>query len=316
MNLSHSHLLRKTPNFLKLPNLEELILEDCVGLVEVHQSIGYLQRLVLLNLKDCRKLKNIPDSICKVKSLQILNISGCSDINSLPEDIGEMISLRKFLADGTSITQVPSSITCLMDLTDLSLCGCKVSKTKNLAGFSSIFSPILSRLSSRLAPSISQSSTLISSVSGLTSLRKLMLSDCNLSDDTIPMGLERLSFLKKLDLSKNYFSHLPDSISHVPNLVKLKLDDCAMLKAISHLPPSLGSLSARNCTSLERVVSVSILFDLVNCSKLREISLIDNWSTSDGVNIVNICPSRRLQGCKSLLTKFKEFLLEVRFPSL
>ncbi|KAL7257873.1 hypothetical protein ACSBR1_004064 [Camellia fascicularis] len=50
-NLSHSHGLHITPNFTGLPNLEDLILENCICLVEVHESVSELGRLVFLNLK-------------------------------------------------------------------------------------------------------------------------------------------------------------------------------------------------------------------------------------------------------------------------
>ncbi|XP_052205819.1 disease resistance protein RPV1-like isoform X2 [Diospyros lotus] len=43
LNLSHSHFLAKTPDFSLVPNLETLILKDCVNLAEVYESIGNLK---------------------------------------------------------------------------------------------------------------------------------------------------------------------------------------------------------------------------------------------------------------------------------
>ncbi|ESW06208.1 hypothetical protein PHAVU_010G028900 [Phaseolus vulgaris] len=60
LNLSHSKFLRETPDFSGLPSLEKLILKDCPSLCKVHQSIGDLQNLVLINLKDCTSLSNLP----------------------------------------------------------------------------------------------------------------------------------------------------------------------------------------------------------------------------------------------------------------
>ncbi|KAL7205668.1 hypothetical protein ACSBR2_018570 [Camellia fascicularis] len=54
LNLSHSHSLAKTPDFSLLPNLERLILKDCISLFKIHESISNLERLVLLNAKDCK----------------------------------------------------------------------------------------------------------------------------------------------------------------------------------------------------------------------------------------------------------------------
>lgn len=56
MKLSHSCNLIRTPDFTGVPNLERLNLEGCTRLLEVHQSVGTLKRLILLNLKDCRNL--------------------------------------------------------------------------------------------------------------------------------------------------------------------------------------------------------------------------------------------------------------------
>ncbi|XP_024174052.1 disease resistance protein RUN1-like [Rosa chinensis] len=62
LNLSHCHHISQTPDFLKLPNLEQLILEDCECLSEVHESIGDLKALFVLNLRDCKMLKYLPRS--------------------------------------------------------------------------------------------------------------------------------------------------------------------------------------------------------------------------------------------------------------
>ncbi|KAL7257957.1 hypothetical protein ACSBR1_004142 [Camellia fascicularis] len=106
LDLSHSHCLSETPDFLDVPNLERLILENCAQLVEVHESIGYLQRLVLLNLKDCKNLRKLPRSIVMLKFLETLDISGCSNIKELPTEIGSMDSLTKLNANRIDIIQL------------------------------------------------------------------------------------------------------------------------------------------------------------------------------------------------------------------
>ncbi|KAJ7961791.1 TIR-NBS-LRR disease resistance protein [Quillaja saponaria] len=52
LNLSHSRSLTQTPDFSKLPNLEKLILKDCPSLSMVDESIGSLNRLILVTFKD------------------------------------------------------------------------------------------------------------------------------------------------------------------------------------------------------------------------------------------------------------------------
>ncbi|XP_059654363.1 disease resistance protein RUN1-like [Cornus florida] len=43
LNFSHSHDLIETPDFSNVPNLESLILEDCITLIKAHESIGELK---------------------------------------------------------------------------------------------------------------------------------------------------------------------------------------------------------------------------------------------------------------------------------
>ncbi|KAK7294622.1 hypothetical protein RJT34_17511 [Clitoria ternatea] len=123
LNLSHSRRLTETPDFSELPNLERLILKGCSSLSLVHQSIGNLSKLLLVNLRDCKKLKDLPRSIYKLKSLKTLIISGCSMINKLEEDIEQMESLTTLMAVNTTLSQVPFSILRLKSIGYISLCG-------------------------------------------------------------------------------------------------------------------------------------------------------------------------------------------------
>ena len=110
LNLSHSKNLIETPDFSGLPNLEQLVLKDCPELRKVHQSIGCLCYLTLLNLKDCTSLSNLPRKIYQLKSLKTLILSGCSKIGLLEKDIVQMKSLITLIAENTAVKQVPFSI--------------------------------------------------------------------------------------------------------------------------------------------------------------------------------------------------------------
>ncbi|KAK7257375.1 hypothetical protein RIF29_31309 [Crotalaria pallida] len=122
LNLSHSRYLTNTPDFSKLPKLEKLILKDCPSLSEVHESIGYLSSLLLINLKDCTSIRNFPRTFYKLQSLETLIISGCSKIDKLDEDIVQMESMRTLIAKNTAIRQVPFSIVKLKSIGYISLC--------------------------------------------------------------------------------------------------------------------------------------------------------------------------------------------------
>ena len=72
-----------TPDFSGLPGFEKLILEDCIRLVQIHESIGDFQRLLILNLKNYTSLMELPKEMSILNSLQELVLGGCSNLDSL-----------------------------------------------------------------------------------------------------------------------------------------------------------------------------------------------------------------------------------------
>ncbi|XP_052301343.1 disease resistance protein RPV1 [Populus trichocarpa] len=83
LDLRHSLNLIRTPDFLGLPALEKLILEDCIRLVQIHESIGDLQRLLFLNLRNCTSLVELPEEMGRLNSLEELVLDGCSNLDGL-----------------------------------------------------------------------------------------------------------------------------------------------------------------------------------------------------------------------------------------
>ena len=114
-----------TPDFSKLPNLEKLILKDCPRLCKLHQSIGDLCKLLLLNLKDCTSLRNLPRRTYKLKSVKTLILSGCLKMAKLDEDIMQMESLTTLIAENIAVKQIPFSIVRSKSIGYISLCGHK-----------------------------------------------------------------------------------------------------------------------------------------------------------------------------------------------
>ncbi|KAB1218978.1 TMV resistance protein N [Morella rubra] len=247
LDLSHSRYLTKSPNFFEVPQLEILILQDCSSLVGVHESIGSLEKLVLLNLEGCKNLKNLPESISSLKSLEILNLCGCLKLDELPDQMGKMMALKELLADRTAIKQLPSTCGLLKNLETISLSGCRGQSSK------SWWSRFLAGISLRRSNTMS---LLPASVSGLCSLRKLDVSDCNLSEDGIPIDLGCLSSLEELDLSKNNFRSLSHCIGRLSKLSVFRLNECTSLHSISELPSSLYEFYANGCTSLQSLPHV------------------------------------------------------------
>ncbi|KAL5845682.1 hypothetical protein ACOSQ3_009206 [Xanthoceras sorbifolium] len=92
-----------------------------------------------------------------------------------------------------------------------------------------------------------------SNLCDLKSLQILNLHNCNLSEGMIPNDLGSLICLEELDLSRNNFVSLPESISQLPKLTRLCLNESHMLRWLPKLPPEIYFLEAEDCTSLETV---------------------------------------------------------------
>ncbi|XP_062022554.1 TMV resistance protein N-like isoform X2 [Rosa rugosa] len=263
INLSHSLNLVNTPNFKDIPYLKFLVLEGCIRLYEVDPTIEVLERLAVLNLKDCKNLVRLPSSVGGLTSLKDLNLSGCSKLDKLPHELGHVACLEKLDVSGSGIRELPSSIGLLKNLKEFSLAGCKAESPKswNLIPFQ------LLRKRSHIPAGLS-----LPCLSGLHSLTKLNLSDCNLSEEAMPSDFGCLSSLRELNLSRNQFSRLPKSIGQLSRLDRIRLDWCHKLRRLPELP-SHAWVYADNCISLDTLANQSNSLGrgyFVNCFKLVE----------------------------------------------
>lgn len=342
MRLSHSQKLIRTPDFTVIPNLQELNLEGCSKLCEIHPSLFVHRKLIVLNLKDCTGLTSLPSKI-SMESLRKLVLSGCSELKKFPEIVGSMKCLLELLLDGTAIEELPMSIElltglCLLNLKHccnlmrlpstinsltslktLNLSGCTKPKNvveslepaksfeeldssgtaigklvssnflvKNIKsmflrgckGSSSSSASWYPRFPINLMPtrrSFDRMAMILSSLSGMSSLAKLDLSDCSLGEGTIPSDLCTLSSLKELNLSKNKFVSLPGTINRLAKLQYLKLNDCKRLESLPELPSGIRYIRADCCDSLETLSEALRLCKLgfslisgINCLKLPD----------------------------------------------
>ncbi|XP_059429156.1 disease resistance protein RUN1-like [Corylus avellana] len=266
LNLSYSKNLTKSPNFLRVPHLELLILEGCINLVELHESIGHLKGLVLLNLNGCKNFKKLPRSIYTLKTLERLNLSGCLKLDKLPEKFENMTSSKELVIHRTAIKQLPSSFGLSMNIKGGSLPGCKGQFLESqFSSFSSWISP----------KNINPISLLRASVFRFGNLGRLGLSNCSFSEDEILNDIGSLSSLQGLDLSENNFRKLPDCVSSLPKLQYLYLEKCKSLLSISELPANVEALNASGCPKL-KTLSISrssqlASLHLTDCCNLDEI---------------------------------------------
>ncbi|KAM5551747.1 hypothetical protein ABKV19_026544 [Rosa sericea] len=124
IKLCHSQNIVETPDLTGVQNLESLDLEGCENLVRVHQSLGFLKKLIVLNLKDCKSLESLPSRI-EMESLETLILSNCSKVKKIPEFVGNMERLLVLCLDETAIEELPVSIERLTGLVSLNLTNCR-----------------------------------------------------------------------------------------------------------------------------------------------------------------------------------------------
>jgi Leucine-rich repeat (LRR) protein len=273
MDFSDCQFLTKIPDLSRNPNLEDLNLDNCTSLVEVHDSVGFLDKLAYLNLVGCSNLKSFPRSL-KLRSLEELNLQGCSSLQSFPEIECKMDCLTNIRLDYTAIKELPSSIGHLTGLHHLYLKGCKnlmhlpssIFRLQHLETLllkdclevvelpkmvrderQSMPSTLSTReyeISSRveLLPLSPQMNSSISnhdcSSIAFPSLRDLNLENCPLLKSDFLMMLNCLSALRQLDLSRTDIVSLPACINRFVRLRRLRLEDCKQLKEILELPPN------------------------------------------------------------------------------
>ena len=214
MNLSHSRYLRETPDFSGVINLEQLVLEGCISLREVHPSLVVLNKLKFLSLKNCIMLKSLPSNIYNLKSLETFDVSGCSDcvnlkwLKELYADKGTPSASHLMPRSSNSICFMLPPFPVLCSLTKLNLTNCFISDGANLGNLG-----FLSSLKS-LNLSGNHFVTLPSSINQLSQLKWLGLENC-----------KRLKTLRELPSSiEEINAHNCTSLTTLSSGFKLKGD--------------------------------------------------------------------------------------------
>ncbi|ONI06691.1 hypothetical protein PRUPE_5G074700 [Prunus persica] len=256
--------LEEIPDFTGFPNLEKLFLRGCTSLVGIHESVGFLEKLVTLNLQDCSSLTRFPTRI-GLKSLKILNMKGCRMLASFPEiEAGTMVLENITLECCENLRNLPSSIYKLKNLRELEVRGCP-----KLLAF-----PMKVNPENPSSVSHDYQNSLV-----FPRLRFLRVGDCNLSECEFLMPFNCGSTLTFLDLSGSSFVSLPEWTSTFGSLEWLILRDCKKLQEIPQLSPCIKGINTGGCKSLERFSKLSNILehnsqgslqysDLSNCHKL------------------------------------------------
>ncbi|XP_040374834.1 disease resistance protein RPV1 [Rosa chinensis] len=239
IKLCCSQNIVETPDFAGVQNLETLDLEGCKNLVRIHQSLGFLKKLIFLNLKDCKSLKSLPSRI-EMESLETLILSNCSKVKKIPEFVGNMERLSVLYLDGTAIKELPISIERLSGLVSLNLSNCRnlvclpstINKLKSVENLNLSGCLKLGKLQKVNKEPLSFRLP----ISGLCNLTYLNLSNCNLGEGAFANEFGYFPSLVTLNLSGNNFVRLPSGIRLLSKLENFNLENCKRLQDLSDLP--------------------------------------------------------------------------------
>lgn len=265
MNLSHSKSLSEIPDFSTIPNLESLLLDHCSSLIKIHDSVGYLTRLVILDIQSCSNLRILPRNLVS-KYFTTLDFRGCASLQNFPDIVKKMKYLESLDLSGSGIKELPSSIELLAGLRQLNLSSClelmyippNIYKLLNLkqlllGGCSklSVFPKNVLFPKPELLHSAKFHSHFLQICGSLQfPLKSLKLQNCNLSEaDFLVNPPHSFSSLESLYLSGNKFVSLP-SFLNLRNLFFLDISNCKLLQKIPQLPRCLKKLDASDCKSL------------------------------------------------------------------
>ena len=266
--LSGCSKIKRIPEFMgNMKPLSELHLNG-TAIMKLPFLVEHLANLASLQLKDCKNLMCFPSIICSLKSLKDINLAGCSNLVSLPEELWIVESLEQLDVSGIAFRELPFFVVALKIPKALSFKGCKGPPPKL----------INKHFPFNLMPrrSLNPVSLLLPSFLGLSSLRKLDLSDCNLQ--TIPNDIGNLSSIYILNLSENHFSYLPESIGQLFKLERIYLSNCTRLRSLSQFPSTTAWVKVDGCTSLEtfpngfKSHNLYTSLSLANCHELADRS--------------------------------------------
>ncbi|XP_074274478.1 uncharacterized protein LOC141598663 [Silene latifolia] len=262
LNLSRNPRLTTLPDMSSHRHLQKLVLELCVGLTKIHDSLGKMSSLVHLDLRQCTNLVDFPSDITGMIGLKKLILSDCSKFRGLPNDVRSWKSLIQLLLDGTAIADLPENLCHLTQLEVLCLNRCNLLKQ---------LPPRIGSLGSLKDLSLNHTKleTLPESIGSLSSLEKLSLIHCR-SLGTLPDSVESLKSLVELHLTGSSIKQLPSSICSISYLRVLSVGQCSSL---SQLPGSIGRLTFVTELKLDNTSITHLPDEICSLTCIRKLDL-------------------------------------------
>jgi Leucine-rich repeat (LRR) protein len=223
--LANYRIPRLPQNFGSLvPNLKRLTIDNC-ALEELPESIGQLANLHILRLQE-NHLQAIPSSIRYLTRLRVLRINENPGLSVIGSSIGSLPSLQILNARDCGIRFLPRDISGLLGSIHI------IRLDNNHLGTGRVPWNALSR-----APNLK---TLILNNNPLgeigpfdgtfPGLRQLELNSTRLR--VLPDRLFRITTLRILKLSDNFFTEIPPAIRNLQSLEWLYLNNCVLLRSL------------------------------------------------------------------------------------
>ncbi|XP_058722614.1 disease resistance protein Roq1-like [Vicia villosa] len=218
-----------------LPNLEIFSFKKCKNLISIDESIGFLDKLQILNAEGCDKLSSFPP--LKLNSLQELELSCCTSLKKFPQILDKMNNINYITLRDTGIKEFPSSFQNLTKLHSLSIRGhgklifpCSILMMSNLSeveieGYSRLVTKPYDELSSLLSSNV----------------KEIFIETSK--DKFLSVALTLFSNVETLNLSNSDIKILPECIKKCCFLKNIYLDGCIYLEEIRGIPPNLKRLS-------------------------------------------------------------------------
>ncbi|ESW24546.1 hypothetical protein PHAVU_004G139800 [Phaseolus vulgaris] len=248
--------LTQIPDMFGLPNLEEVSFKKCESLVAVHDSIGFMTKLKILNAEGCRKLMSFPP--LNLPTLESLKLSYCSNLKKFPEILGKMGNVKVLRLDDLPIIELPVSFQNLIRLTHLSMSCEIVHLPSNIIMMRELLVfEVINCKEWRWVKSEEGEDNIGSMVS--SKVDWFFASSCNFGDHLFSAGFIQLAQVHILYLRENNFKFLPECIKEFHNLESIDVSHCKHLQEIRGIPPKLKHFTAVNCISLSSSSSSMLL---------------------------------------------------------
>ncbi|KOM29348.1 hypothetical protein LR48_Vigan647s000900 [Vigna angularis] len=264
--------------FVGMKMLEKLEMGKVQHLKFVPVSLGYLSALTILDMHDAN-ITELPESIGMLENLIRLRLDKCKQLQRLPDSIGNLKSLRWLMMKETALTRLPDSFGMLRSLVELDMKRMPyLNGAGNNMSTGTIIPEIREQPSSEAILTSFCNLSLLEKLNAhgwgiygkipdefekLSSLETLSLGHNNIC--SLPASMTGLSCLKKLLLSDcrelMFLPPLPSSLE------ELNLENCVAVQYI-HDISNLERLEEFNLTNCEKVVDVPGLEHLKSLRRL------------------------------------------------